>query len=57
MILRTIFLAFLFERVYASSGQCNDALQKILDNNWPQTLVIPDSDEANAFMSSQVRVR
>lgn len=37
--------------------KCNQAIERVLENNSPQALVIPDEDEANAFTSSQVRIR
>ena len=33
------------------------ALSRILENNEPQALVLPAGDEANSFISTQIRVR
>ena len=40
-------------------GQCEQraALSRILENNEPQALVLPAGDEANSFISTQIRVR
>ena len=40
-----------------SLRKCNSAIERILESNSPQTLVLPTEDEANSFTSSQVRIR